>query len=377
MVVDGKRISAELEGKLNTTQSPEGTPAAGGSTQQMNLDVSDYDHPFSGAGNASFASQFPYGDPYQQGNLTVSDLAAAAALAPPMPLPDAQEGGRSRKSAAKQSDTGGQEDIPIDPRLGTLADFGSALAGNPSTGESGEDRPNAQSNLNHLMSDMYSTNGTSFLRSTSQEDTPYGRGKDKQQAIMPDNAPRDASYIESLVPSLPYAEFTPSSTLPSTGGPINTPSGKSSGIGDKQWAETMLQEFDFQHFDPSFGNAINRTESVATETPAETPSGCEPRKFFQANEAAEKNRKLTGTANPSTEDNFDAKIFSELFGESLTANWFESTDLPAPARDKLLKLYFQKQSKLALEIDQPRFYARLEQPKPQRPHPCLLYAMVS
>jgi hypothetical protein len=207
------------------------------------------------------------------------------------------------------------------------------------------------------------------------------------------NQRRDTSYIESLVPSLPYAEFgsvigssgldggdamTATGNLPAQDiKPSSSTTGADSEpLGNRQWAEMMMQEFDFTLLDPSFAAAHGITGPSA---PTGSRPSSEPREAHDLlNEAAERNRRLTDSAERNPDDQFEADdIFENLFGRDVTAGWFEPTDLPDAARDKLLRLYFERERTYALQMDQTRFYARLAKSKAERPHPCLLFGMVS
>jgi hypothetical protein len=132
----------------------------------------------------------------------------------------------------------------------------------------------------------------------------------------------------------------------------------------------MMQEFDFTLLDPSFAAAHG-------VNPAPPPPSALEEAHDLLNEEAEKNRRLTDSAERNPDHNFEAEVFENLFGGDATAGWFEPTDLPDAARNKLLRLYFERERAYALEMDQTRFYARLAMSKADRPHPCLLYAMVS
>ncbi len=347
---------AELETKLHTTESPEPAQAAAPpAASSFNLDSTmDYEHAFNGAGGS-----FPYDDPYQQGNLTVSDLAAAAALAPPMPMPGASgEGARDRRTSQSKAKDAGADEMPIDPRLNSLADYGVM---NGAAGEQGQQAGGGGGGGGG--------GGTSFLRSTNQHDQ-YAPAN-----FAYSNFPRDTSYIDALVPSLPYADFAAMAAADQPAGMDlrrrSSANEIGSSDGSEAWANMTLPSFDFNFMDPSF--AMGRQRGETGDTPHSTSS------VSASIPAGSKGMSTQPT--PEQKQNggtsFETELYRQIFGDDLGEDWYPTTELPDQARDKLLDLYFTRMIDYGMQVDRKRFWERMAGPPADQPHPCMLNAMVS
>lgn len=68
----------------------------------------------------------------------------------------------------------------------------------------------------------------------------------------------------------------------------------------------------------------------------------------------------------------DASSASEF---NLSTGWYDPLDLPQPARDELLRIFFDTATVYMLGMNLARFKTRLTLPANKRPHPCWLYGM--
>lgn len=139
---------------------------------------------------------------------------------------------------------------------------------------------------------------------------------------------------------------------------------------------SVTSSFDFSTLDPNMRGVTSGLDVFEFSTPPSGSGDAQLRQRFQPSLPTDVALPDTSYAmympagrSPNIGEPSAASEFN------LSTGWYDPLDLPQPARDELLRVFFETAAIYMLGMNMARFKARLTLPANKRPHPCWLYGM--